>query len=75
VSRQRDLVLAAVRQGVSNPLAIAGWTSVPISRVHTELGRLADAKLIRREGALNWIPMPEPVPIKAAARVVRLMTT
>lgn len=55
MSAARDLVHNAVSQGISDPTAIATWTALPIDRVHTELGRLADLKLVRKDGK-KWFP-------------------
>lgn len=55
----QDLVLAAVRQGLSDRRAIETWTGLDRDQVGTSLRRLIDAGSVRRKLAGGYAPAEE----------------
>jgi hypothetical protein len=46
-----------LQMGISEPMRIAEETGLKLDRVHTELGRMADLKQVRRSGPHCWYPI------------------
>lgn len=56
-----ERVLGAVKQGVSDPKAIATWLGIDKQAVDNALKRLVDGKKVRRDSSTRYVPNERPL--------------